>query len=138
MTSYHIARTVLEGRERLPHLYAGSPFSDPAMAILLALFLAEAQGQAMTITACQKAARIPFGSTQRFIGQLEHSGFVSRRPHPTDTRIKFLELTAAARAALGIWLYELGASLGSATDPSALSSTPSRGDEAGVSGWSGS
>jgi hypothetical protein len=68
-------------------------FADPAWDILIDLFIAGEQGQAISVSSACIAADVPSTTALRWVGILENNGFISRHPDPTDRRRIFIALT---------------------------------------------
>lgn len=64
--------------------------------MLVELYLREHSGLATTIDELKLAAHCPSSTAQRWLEYLVTEGFVRRKPHPTETKIHFFELTPQA------------------------------------------
>ena len=75
--------------------------------MLLALYAGEEESGRQTIGQLIRWVEVPQTTALRWIAHLERRGLVIRRPHPTDLRIVFIELTETARARLEEYLAGL-------------------------------
>lgn len=79
-------------------------FGEPGWDILLILYTEEdARRQTIShlATACS-----PMSTGLRWLDYLESQQWICRRPHPTDARVDFVELTDKARNALDSYFSE--------------------------------
>lgn len=67
--------------------------SDPALQILLELFLAQSEGRSTTLAECCASSGIAYSTGQRWIRRLADAGLVVQQPDPADRRRTHLKLT---------------------------------------------
>ncbi len=68
-------------------------FGEPAWDLLLDLFVAQAEGKHLSVTAACIGAAVPTSTALRWLLILEERGLVRRENDPADARRVFLELT---------------------------------------------
>ena len=98
------ARRILAERQRRARSFDSMLFGEPAWDILLALYAGDEESGRQTIGQLIRWVQVPQTTALRWITHLERSGLVIRRPHPTDLRIVFIELTETARVRLEEYL----------------------------------
>ncbi len=103
----YLARTILAERQRRARCFDPTLFGEPAWDMLLALYAGEEESGRQTIGQLIRWVEVPQTTALRWIAHLERRGLVIRRPHPTDLRIVFIELTETARARLEEYLAGL-------------------------------
>lgn len=91
---------LISDRERRSAHFAANLFSDPAWDILLALALAGARQQRLTVTGLCALVDAPSTTPLRWIAALTRAGLLTRRDDATDKRRKFIELSPAASASM--------------------------------------
>jgi DNA-binding MarR family transcriptional regulator len=101
-----LARAILAERRRRVRSFDASIFGEPAWDILLALFGSEPFGR-QTIGQLIRWTGVPQTTALRWIAYLEDQGLVLRRPHPTDLRTVFIELSPTGREQLAGYLTEV-------------------------------
>jgi DNA-binding MarR family transcriptional regulator len=99
------AREILALRQKRAELFGPTMFGEPAWEMLLHLYsMAGAARQSMSrlaqLSGSSKATAL------RWIDYLLDRGLVSRRPHPTDLRTTFVELTDKGREKLEAYLAD--------------------------------
>ncbi|HET7605949.1 MAG TPA: winged helix DNA-binding protein [Sphingomicrobium sp.] len=97
-----LERLIAERRRRASFL-PGGLFSDPAWDILLAMALADARQQRLTI--CNLCDRVdaPPTTALRWIATLTEAGLLVRFDDATDRRRKYLELSLDTRARMAAY-----------------------------------
>lgn len=80
-------------------------FGEPGWDILLILYTEEDESRP-TISRLATAAGSPMTTGLRWLDHLESQQWICRRPHPTDGRVDFVELTDKARNALDSYFSE--------------------------------
>lgn len=119
----HFARLILAGRRQRDRYFDPVLFSNPAWDILLILFVAEADGQSLTVLESSLAASVPQGVALRWLGFLKQEDMVIERRDPAHPRQTVMELTDHARLSISTYLAALK-SLGLAGDPPAAPPPP--------------
>lgn len=99
-----IARTILAERRRRASFFDPTIFGEPAWDILLALYGDERTHGRQTIGQLVRWVPVPQTTALRWITNLERHGLLVRKPHPTDLRTVFIELSERGRALLSDYL----------------------------------
>lgn len=94
------AAAVLKVRQLRNRMLGRALFGEPAWDMLLALYVANGDGSKTTVSGLASGSDYPHTTALRWLQTLEAERLVERRRHPTDKRIHFVELTAAALDAL--------------------------------------
>ena len=102
-----IARRYLQMRQRLSAWLPSGLFADPALEILLDLFVAEKSGRAISVSSACIASGVSHSTANAWIVRLEKAGLVSRTRDRSDGRRTFLVLERGASEAIGGWLAEM-------------------------------
>lgn len=90
-----LARRLYFGRRLRPRIFEDEAlFGEPAWDILLDLFIAEAEGKTLSVTAACIGAAVPTSTALRWLAILETRGYVRRENDTTDARRVFLRLTS--------------------------------------------
>lgn len=98
------AQIVLNSRQlRREHFHPGI-FGEPGWDILLGLYITDMSGDRQTIGKLAEWLTAPPTTVMRWVAVLEREQLVGRRPHPTDRRIMFIELTEKGRRSLDVYL----------------------------------
>lgn len=79
-------------------------FFDPGMEIMLKLFVAYEEQEALTVGEATTAGGIPQTTGLRWIVRLENLGYLVRRQDPTDKRRFFVALSEDGHARMVRWL----------------------------------
>ncbi|MDT9598967.1 winged helix DNA-binding protein [Sphingosinicella rhizophila] len=98
-------RSYMSRRER-DRIFGGRLFADPSWDILLDLFIAQHEGQNVSVSSACIAASVPSTTALRHIAHLVEIGLVVRRPHPRDSRSTFLELTEKGRTRMNLFFSQ--------------------------------
>ncbi len=106
MSTHLRAKALLKSRRELSKIFKDTLFSDPALTILLDLFVTEGDGKYATIGVCCIAAGVPQTTALRYITDMVHQGLLRKRPHPTDGRSTVIELQPETKRALADWIEE--------------------------------
>jgi DNA-binding MarR family transcriptional regulator len=96
---FHIRKT----RERFFH---PGLFGEAAWDVLLALFIMDQAGPALTIAALSNVAHVPTATMIRWLHTLEDQGLVMRQPHPHDRRSTIIKITPSGRQRMESYLSE--------------------------------
>lgn len=112
------ARCLYESRRLRDGLFPPRLFGEPAWDILLDLYAAETEGDAIDVSSACVAAAVPQTTALRYIARLERAGLVLRTRVETDRRRSLLTLTENGRATIesvlvalcGTWWTKAGES----------------------------
>lgn len=105
------ARHLLAGRKQRDRYFDPILFSNPAWDILLNLFVAGAEGRAVTLLDSCLASTVPQGVALRWLGYLKQEEMVlegSDPAHPRETTIRLSDQTRRAIASYLGSLVSLG------------------------------
>lgn len=94
-------------RIRFRH-FATSSFTDPGWDMLLDLMSARLAKRPVPVSSACVAAGVPATTALRWVDQLAKTGFVQRRPDPTDRRRVLLELTEDGCRRMEVYLRAVG------------------------------
>lgn len=100
-------QAILDGRASITRHLPADLFADPALDILLDLFVAVERRERRTIKMVTLAARTPFTTALRWIRMLEKRGFIERGDDPDDRRVVTLRMLPPAHAAMEAWLADV-------------------------------
>ena len=103
------ARRAYEARRARQRLFGERLFADPSWDIMLDLFIARLEGSRVSVSSACIGAAAPTSTALRHIAHLEQVGLLSRRPHPSDARSTFLELTEEGMAKMTAFFSRLPA-----------------------------
>jgi DNA-binding MarR family transcriptional regulator len=92
------ARCLYGSRRLRDGLFPPRLFGEPAWDILLDLYAAETEGDAIDVSSACLAAAVPQTTALRYIARLETAGLVLRTRVETDRRRSLLTLTKSGRA----------------------------------------
>lgn len=95
-----MARMMLYSRALLEQEVAADLFADPALNILMTLYVAGGEGQPVSTSAACSAAAVPTTTALRWINALAARRMIDKRSLPSDRRFTYLELTPQTQAAL--------------------------------------
>ncbi|TPG18618.1 hypothetical protein EAH87_11045 [Sphingomonas koreensis] len=101
------ARKYVKARRQRETLFPAGLFGDPAWDMLLALYIARADRRPVSISSACIAAAVPGSTALRWIGKLEASGLVVRRPDNADHRFTWLELSDGISEQIEHWLLQM-------------------------------
>ncbi|QXT34858.1 hypothetical protein KV697_13845 [Sphingomonas sanguinis] len=104
-----VARMLYEQRRMRAEAFGdhSTVFVEPAWDLLLDLFLARAEGRIVSASATSIGACVPPTTALRCVGALRRRGLVTTRPHPTDRRMKVVELSPDGAAMVERYLSML-------------------------------
>ena len=92
------ARAIYRSRRQRARIFQSDDlFGEPAWDMMLDLFIAEAEGKPLSITASCIGSAVPSSTALRWLVMLEKRGLVERSADPRDARRVFLHLTARGR-----------------------------------------
>lgn len=98
------AAALIESRKTLARCMSGSIFGDPALDMLLDLFVAAERDERRYVTSCCHAAGTPHTTTVRYVNVMVQAGLIARQDDEEDARRTLLEITPKARWAIQTWL----------------------------------
>lgn len=99
-----IASVELEKAQRQTELQPGIFAGNPALTIMLDLYVAETKRAKSQTVYVIEAARLPRGTGIRWLKHMEKLDLIERITFDDDRRSKFVELTNAGRATLENYL----------------------------------
>lgn len=79
-------------------------FAEPAWDLMLDLFIATAEGRHVSASAACIGACAPPTTALRCILRLRERGLIAERRHPTDRRVRLIELTSEGAAMMHEYL----------------------------------
>lgn len=92
---FSLARNIYRSRRTRTRVFSDNAlFGEPAWDMLLDLFIAEADGKQLSVTAACIGAAVPTSTALRWLVILEDRGLVRRENDPRDARRVFLHLTS--------------------------------------------
>lgn len=95
-----VAKTAIRMREIQRKYLPASYFDEPALNILLDLYVADAQGRVVYVNDACIASQTPTSTALRWIAVLVRDGFAVRIRDEIDARRTILEITPAGHRAL--------------------------------------
>ena len=95
-----LVRAIIRARRTRDEHFARGLFADPAWDMLLDLFAARLQGEAVSVSSLCIASAVPQTTALRWIKVLTDQGLASRIDDPEDGRRVFVELTDSAAEAM--------------------------------------
>ena len=107
-TFVDLARDIYRSRRARARVFSDDAlFGEPAWDMLLDLFIAEADGKPLSITAACIGAAVPTSTALRWLVILEERGLVRRENDPRDARRVFLHLTSEGHARMTGYFMQL-------------------------------
>jgi PAS domain S-box-containing protein len=92
------ARLLLSSRQERRSVFATAIFADPAWDMMLAAYLAEAEGAVLDLGTLARAANVPQGSAARWVRAMQHDQLIEVEAQGADTPTSLFRLTATAHA----------------------------------------
>jgi DNA-binding MarR family transcriptional regulator len=105
-STVQLARRTFLARRARGRFVGGAMFGEPAWDMLLALYITEAS-ERQSVTNLVGLSGVPATTALRWIDHLVSEGFASRRPHMTDRRMSFIEITDKGRENLDAYFSAL-------------------------------
>ncbi len=103
-----LARRFYRSRRLRPRVFSDEAlFGEPAWDMLLDLFIAEADGKRLSVTAACIGSAVPTSTALRWLVILEDRGLVRRENDPSDARRVFLQLTSDGYAKMANYFLQL-------------------------------
>ena len=99
-----LAEKMICARSSRREYFKDDLFSESGWEMLLALYCADAVGHRMTISNLCDASGNPATTALRWIEKLIAQGLLSRRKHPLDSRVFFIEFQPSGRDAMRSYL----------------------------------
>jgi DNA-binding MarR family transcriptional regulator len=87
------ARQLWSFRRERRRIFNDAAFANPGWDILLDVYLASADGERLSTKSACLAATVPKSTALRYLTRLCELQLVTRVPHPSDNRTKWIELT---------------------------------------------
>jgi DNA-binding transcriptional ArsR family regulator len=91
------ARALIGARRARERLFGDGLFADPAWDMLLALFVADAEGEPLSVSQLCGASGVPHTTALRWIESLARAGLIVRAPDARDARRTLISLHSDAR-----------------------------------------
>jgi DNA-binding MarR family transcriptional regulator len=112
-----LARMLIAHIHRRSHYLPAVAVEDPQWLMTLELFLAAAEGRAVSVSSLCFASRLPSTTALRHIRALEERGFFKRMSHPHDRRIWHVRLSDGAREQVERYLLAISSGEAAEEDP---------------------
>ncbi|QFT77818.1 winged helix DNA-binding protein [Erythrobacter sp. THAF29] len=104
-----IARAIYDNRRKRDGIFGTSElFGEPAWDILLDLYVAEAEGKAVSVSSACIGSASPSTTGLRWLGVLSEAGLVAREHDPEDQRRVLVRLSAKGLEAMDRYFDEVG------------------------------
>lgn len=100
------ARRILEVRRKRVERFGRAMFGEPAWEILLLLYVSQGSAR-FTASRLARVAGYSKATAIRWMDYLEKERLIRRRPHPTDQRSLFVELTDQGTGSLELYLTDI-------------------------------
>jgi hypothetical protein len=94
------ARQAQEDRRRRALLFGEGFFVEPGWDLLVELYVARLEERTLSVSSACIGSFAPLSTALRHISHLEQLGYVAKKPHPSDSRSKYIELTDLGAAKL--------------------------------------
>lgn len=107
LTRLELARMILWARGMLEAEFGAELFANPALNILIALYISRSEGQTVSTSQACNASGVPTTTALRWINALARRSMVLRRSAPADKRYTFLELSDDCAEALDRFLQRI-------------------------------
>ena len=101
------ARQIIAGRKQRDRYFDPMLFSNPAWDILLNLYVADAEGRAITVLDSCTVSTVPQGVALRWLGYLKQEEMVIEAPDPGRPRQTLLRLSDQTRLTISSYLGSL-------------------------------
>jgi DNA-binding MarR family transcriptional regulator len=98
------ARQLWLFRRERRRIFNDAAFANPGWDILLDVYLASADGERLSTKSACLAATVPKSTALRYLARLCELQLVTRVPHPSDNRTKWIELTAEGLEQMEMYL----------------------------------
>ena len=99
------ARQIVAHRRKRVERFGRAMFGEPAWEMLLLLYVSQESAR-FTASRLAQAAGYSKATANRWMDYLEKERLVRRRPHPTDQRSIFVELTDKGTSSLEMYLTD--------------------------------
>jgi hypothetical protein len=104
MTALDLAKWILMSRQMLDNHIGRELFADPALNILLDLYVNLKEGRAVPTSSACIASGVPTTTALRWINVLSNRRMLLKRAHPSDRRFTYLELSPEAIESIETYL----------------------------------
>ena len=104
MTLLDLAKWILMSRRALDDHIGRELFADPALNILLDLYVNAQEGRSVPTSSACLASGVPTTTALRWINVLSNRNMLVKRAHPTDRRFTYLELSTDALESVETYL----------------------------------
>jgi DNA-binding MarR family transcriptional regulator len=94
------AAAALKARQLRGSIFGSAIFGEPAWDMLIALYITQSEGRAVTVSGLAEWTQCPQTTALRWLNTLEAKGLIGRTAHPTDKRMHLVDLTGSGREAL--------------------------------------
>lgn len=91
------ANRMLADRRRLAAHFSRPLLADPALSIILEIFVANEEGRTCTVSSLSRAGSIPFSSCHRWVSRLVELGLARLEVDSTDHRKALVKITHAGQ-----------------------------------------
>jgi hypothetical protein len=98
------AAAIITNRRALSLDAPGGIFNDPALMMVLDLFVAAERGENRHVTSCCRAAKLPHTTTLRYIDFMFRAGLITRQPDEGDARRTLIAIAPKTREDIRAWL----------------------------------
>ena len=95
-----VARDTIRQRRKRDEYFPSELFADPGWDIMLDLYAAHYEGEAVSVSSLCIAASVPQTTALRWINMMTNDGWLVRRDDPTDRRRTYLKLSDEGRSRL--------------------------------------
>ncbi|PXA97495.1 MarR family transcriptional regulator [Nostoc sp. 3335mG] len=100
------ARRLIAMKERIAGLYPVK-VTDPVYDALFHLYIAEAEGRPMAVSAVAPLIRVPSTTWLRWVALMEEAGLIVRQPDPADGRRSWITLSRECKMRLDELIADL-------------------------------
>lgn len=90
------AKLLLSSRQERRTAFDTAIFADPAWDMMLAAYVAEAEGMVLDLDTLARAANVPHGSAARWVRAMQHDRLIEVEAQGRDTPTSLFRLTATA------------------------------------------
>ena len=102
------ARQLWRFRRERRRIFNDAAFANPGWDILLDVYVASADGERLSTKSACLAATVPKSTALRYLTRLCELQLVTRVPHPSDNRTKWIELTPEGLEQMEMYLARTG------------------------------
>ncbi|MHA6719626.1 transcriptional regulator [Sphingomonas sp. RS6] len=102
-----LARVILWARTAIESTVGQDLFANPALSILMTLYVSRREGTNVSTSAACVASGVPTTTALRWINALARRGMLIKRTGPNDRRFTYLELSDATFASIDQFLANM-------------------------------